>query len=110
MGAWRRHVEVRSFVDHGAGGLESVGFMLRITRLAESALHVTLLLEGHVRSQWVDQLDSEVSACLGAQQKVALDFRGVSFVSPLGIELLKRLRDDGVQFVNCPAIVMDLLK
>ena len=84
--------------------------MLRITRLAEDSLHVTMLLEGQVRSQWVYQLDSIVNACVVAQQQVALDFRGVSFVSPAGIELLKRFRDDGVRFVNCPAIVMDLLE
>jgi len=84
--------------------------MFRITRLAESLSRVTLLLEGHIRSQWIDQLESEVSACLGAQQQVVLDFGGVSFVSPAGIELLRRLRGAGVQFLHCPAIVTDLLK
>ena len=84
--------------------------MLRITRLAESPLLVTLLVEGHIRSHWIQQLDSEVKASLRAQQKVVLDFGGVSFVSPAGLELLRRLRGAGVQFVSCPAIVMDLLK
>jgi anti-anti-sigma regulatory factor len=84
--------------------------MLRITRLAGSQLLVTLLLEGHIRSHWIHQLDSEVNASLGAQQQVVLDFAGVSFVSPEGIKLLRRLRGAGVQFLHCPAIVTDLLK
>jgi len=40
---------------------------------------------------------------------VVLDFGGVGVVSAAGIELLGRLRGTGVQFLNCPAIVMDLL-
>jgi hypothetical protein len=95
--------------DSGAGGMES-GFMLRITRLAESPSSVMLLLEGHIRSQWIDQLESEVYACQRARQQVVLDFGGVNFVSPAGIELLRRLRGTGVQFLRCPAIVTDLLK
>lgn len=84
--------------------------MLRITRLAESPLSVTLLLEGQIRSQWINQLESEVSACQRARQQVVLDFGGVNFVSPAGIELLTRFRAAGVEFLKCPAIVTDLLK
>jgi len=82
--------------------------MLRITRCLQSPSRVTLLLEGDIRSQWIDQLDAEVGACLKGQQ-VVLDFGGVGFVSAAGIELLRRIRGTGVQFLNCPAIVMDLL-
>ena len=97
-------------LDHGAGGLESQIFMLRITRLAKSPSSVTLLLEGQIRSPWIEQLESEVTACLKEKHNVALDFQGMSFVSPAGIELLRRLSGAGVQFLNCPAIVTDLLK
>ena len=91
-------------------GLESSEFMLRITKLAGSPSRVTLLLEGQIRSEWIAELERETNACRQAQQHVVLDFGGVSFVSPDGIEMLKRLRATGVPFVHCPAIVTDLLK
>ena len=48
--------------------------MLRITKIAENGLPVTLKLEGKVHADWVSLLEQECRALLSQKKTVLLDF------------------------------------
>lgn len=84
--------------------------MLRITTMAETPWRVRLKLEGRIVSEWVTLLEHECLTALRAQQRVVLDFTEVTFVSDQGVAMLKPLASADVEFVNCSALVEDLLQ
>jgi anti-anti-sigma regulatory factor len=71
---------------------------------------VTLLVEGQIRPPWMAELEREVLACRRARRHVVLDFSGVTLVSAEGVELIRRLRSEGVLVTRCSPIVEDLLQ
>ena len=83
--------------------------MLRITKKADDHLGVTLGLEGRIVTDWVALLEDECSEWLAEGHRIWLDFSAVTYVDYHGIERLKRLRERGVQFVNCNDLVRTLL-
>ena len=83
--------------------------MLRITNVDESRSHVTLRVEGQIVSTWAAELERETKRMLRSERRVVLDFAGVKFIGPKGAEVLKRIVTDGVEIVNCSALIKGLL-
>jgi anti-anti-sigma regulatory factor len=78
--------------------------------MAETPWRVKLKLEGRIVSEWVALLEHECLTALRAQQQVILDFAEVTFVSAPGVAMLKPLASADVEFVNCSALVEDLIQ
>lgn len=83
--------------------------MLRITNVNESESHATLRVEGQIGSQWVAELERETKRLLQRERRVVLDFAGVKFIGSQGAEMVKRIVTDGVEIVNCSALIKGLL-
>jgi len=74
--------------------------MLRITTETER-FETTLRLEGRLAGPWVDELDrawGELHAVRDAGS-IRVDLDDVSFVSPSGKSLLRRIRREGARLV-----------
>lgn len=84
--------------------------MLRITTVAESNSLVTLKLEGRIVSDWVSVLERECLTLLQKKQPVRLDFSAVTFIDGRGVAMLKRIKSENLQIINCAALLEDLLK
>jgi len=84
--------------------------MLRISKVAQGDCTVTLKLEGRIVSDWVAVLYSKILEFVDEEKKVVLDFSEVRYVDESGIRTLRRLEEENVQIINCPAFIEDLLK
>lgn len=84
--------------------------MLRITRKLTDRERFTLALEGRIASDWVQVLEDECGRVMADESEICLDFSGVTYVDARGTELLRRLVRQGVQIINCPAMILDLLQ
>ncbi|MEW6734606.1 MAG: STAS domain-containing protein [Acidobacteriota bacterium] len=83
--------------------------MLRITETTSDEETITLLLEGRIIDQWIDEICNQCRANLSQQRKVILDFSGVRFVDERGIEALKELINDRIQLIGCSLFLSQLL-
>ncbi len=83
--------------------------MLRITNVNESESRATLRVEGQIVSKWVAELERETKRLLQSERWVVLDFAGVNFIGSQGAEMVKRIVTDGVEIVNCSALIQGLL-
>ncbi len=84
--------------------------MLRISEIAKNGSSVTLKLEGRIASEWASLLEEHCNAFLERNERLSLDFSGVSFVDPRGVESLTRTMAKGVKIINCPAFIEAILK
>jgi len=84
--------------------------MLRISVVKSSKDSVTLLLEGRIGGESVEQLQSSCEQVLVRGQRLTLDFSGVSFLEREGINLCYRLADLQVKFINRSVFVAEQLK
>ena len=84
--------------------------MLRIGRVAEGPSHATLRVEGRLVSQWVPVLEGECSLALRETGGVRLDLAAVTFVDRLGVAALRRLGAQGLEIINCPEFIEELLR
>ncbi len=76
--------------------------MLRITTLHDQQ---TLKLDGKIRGQWAQLLESECRALLGAGQAVHLDCAGLTYTDEAGLEVVRRFQEQGVEVVYCPPLI-----
>ena len=83
--------------------------MLRITRVAESPLHVTLRLEGRIVSDWVSVVERECLTWLREKRQVILEVAEVTFIDRRGLEMLRRIISPQLQIINAPALIEELL-
>lgn len=83
--------------------------MLRITKAVQNRSLVTLKAEGRIVSEWVPVLEEECLTCLREGQQVRLDLSEVSFIDRRGVEMLKQIRSENLQIINCPALIGHLL-
>jgi len=81
---------------------------MSITKSADDA--VTLLLEGKVIGEAVDEVDWSCDQALAGGQRVTLDLAGVSFIDRKGIALFRRLAARRVTIVNCSGFIAEQLK
>ena len=82
--------------------------MLRITKIAENGLPVTLRLEGKVHGDWVSLLEQECRALISQKKTVLLDFSNVTFMGHRGVEMIRRLPARRIRIVNGDAFIEDL--
>jgi anti-anti-sigma regulatory factor len=75
--------------------------VLRITIGEETRSQAVLKLEGNVRGEWADLLESECAELLRTWDVVSLDLAGVGFVDRAGLQVLGRLHRAGVE-IRCP--------
>lgn len=84
--------------------------MLRITEIAGEGGVVTLRLEGRLVGAWVEDLER---LCLyhrdEKNMKVVLDFAGVTFIEKSGVSMLKSLKNEKLEIINCSLFIRSLL-
>src|SRR5437667_12752195 len=83
--------------------------MLRITPAAKNVGTVTLKLEGKIHGEWASLLEQECFRLVHQQKQVRLDFSGVSYVDPEGIQVVRNLLNGHIQIINCPRFIVEIL-
>ena len=83
--------------------------MLRITKIAENGLPVTLRLEGKVHGDWVSLLEQECRALISQKKTVLLDLSNVTFMDDRGVEMIRRLPARSITVINGDAFIEDLI-
>jgi ABC-type transporter Mla MlaB component len=84
--------------------------MLRISVVDSNGNAVTLLLEGKVIGDAVDEVNSSCNQALAEGRRLTLDLAGVSFIDRKGIALFHRLAARHVSVVHCSGFVAEQLK
>jgi ABC-type transporter Mla MlaB component len=84
--------------------------MIRISVANWTGDAVTLLLEGQVIGEAVDELNSSCDQALAEGRRVTLDLTGVSFIDRKGVAFFHRLATRQVRVVNCSGFVAEQLK
>ena len=84
--------------------------MVRITVTDSTPDALTLLLEGQLIGETVDEFELSCEQTLASGQRLTLDLAGVSFVDRKGVALFHRLATRNVSIVNCSGFVAELLK
>jgi len=84
--------------------------MLRISVVDSTNDAMTLLLEGQVTGDAVDELNSSCDRALAEGRRLTLDLTGVSFVDRKGVALFHRLVARQVGVVNGSGFVAEQLK
>lgn len=84
--------------------------MLRITeKLTRDPVGVVLLLHGRLVAEWVTVLQETSSEWQRRRVPLAIDLSGIQFVDEAGVELLRRLRRDGIRCLSCAPLIEALL-
>ena len=84
--------------------------MIRISVTESTGNAVTLLIEGKVIGEAVDELNLCCDQALAEGPRLTLDVAGVTFIDRKGVALFHRLAAHQVSVVNCPAFVAEQLK
>ena len=88
---------------------ETIG-MLKIS-LEDSGNHtVTLRLEGRIAEPWTSELRKTCENLLVEKKSVRLDMAEVTFADRSGLELLRRLKAQGVSLVECSPFTEEQMK
>jgi ABC-type transporter Mla MlaB component len=95
---------------HWEGRVEGVELMIRVSVTESTGNAVTLLVEGKVIGDAVDELNSCCDQALAEGRRLTLDVAGVSFMDRKAVALLHRLAAHQVSVVNCSAFVAEQLK
>jgi len=82
--------------------------MLRITRQPR-ADHDTLLLEGNLLKEWIQELEQALARARQAGAAVALDLSGLRFADAEGAHFLRECRKRGVSLLGTSPFVSALL-
>jgi len=69
---------------------------------------VSIGLEGKLVGAWVGET-RQIVATAGASHRVCLNLQGLTFADPLGIELLRSLRREGIPLLGCSPLIEGLL-
>ena len=84
--------------------------MIRISVTESTGNAVTLLIEGKVIGEAVDELNLCCDQALTEGRRITLDVAGVSFIDRKGVALFHRLASRQVSIVNCSGFVAEQLK
>ena len=82
--------------------------MLRITR-QPGADHDTLLLEGKLLKEWMDELQQALARTRRDSPVIALDLSGLRFIDDEGLRFLRNCRRQGASLVGASPFVSALL-
>ena len=99
----------RWFCDGTAVAQRLTFTVLKITATTSSD-RTTLLLEGRIVGDWVDELSRAVSTARSPQTRVALDLSGVTFVDAIGAVFLRTASASGVDLTNSSDFVSGLIR
>jgi anti-anti-sigma regulatory factor len=69
-----------------------------------------LQLDGRIAGQWVDLLRASCERVFQNEGRLILDLSGVSFADHDGVELLRRLEQLQVSFINCSPFLLEQIK
>ena len=83
--------------------------MLKITTTARPG-GTTLLIEGRLVGDWVDELSRAVATARAPETRVALDLSGVTFVDAIGVVFLRTAAASGVDLTHSSDFVSDLIR
>jgi ABC-type transporter Mla MlaB component len=84
--------------------------MLRISVVDSTGNALTLLLEGKVIGDAVDEVNASCDQALAEGRRLTLDLAGISFIDRKGVALFHRLASRQVSIVNCSGFVAEQLK
>lgn len=84
--------------------------MIRISVRESTCDARTLLIEGKVIGEAVDELNSCCEQALAEGRRLTLDLSGVAFVDRAGVALFHHLAARQVSVVNCSAFVAEQIK
>jgi len=82
--------------------------MLRITR-QPAADHETVLLEGKLLHEWLEELQRVLAQAAGNGVPIRLDLSGLSFIDAAAADFLRQARKDGVSLAGASPFVNALL-
>jgi ABC-type transporter Mla MlaB component len=82
--------------------------MLRITR-QPGADHDTLLLEGKLLREWIDELQHALAQTPQEGRATALDLSGLRFIDQEGVRFLRECRRRGASLLGASPFVSALL-
>lgn len=82
--------------------------MLKITRQG-GADHDTLLLEGNLLKEWIEEVQHALAHARGDGATVGLDLSGLRFVDAEGAQFLRECRKRGVLLLSASPFVSALL-
>jgi anti-anti-sigma factor len=83
--------------------------LLRITCTAPSGETGTVRVEGRITGEYVPELSRAVTQALSGAPRVVLDMADVTFIDQAGVALLRRLRRQGVELVECSSFISTLV-
>lgn len=84
--------------------------MLKITESVNSDNRIDLILEGRIVGDCIEYLEDFCLVRLNQQAlEIYLDFTGVRYVEPRGVEMLKRFSGSRLSIVNCPIFIAELI-
>ncbi len=84
--------------------------MIRVTKTFESPAQVTLKVEGQLASDCVPVLERECLSLTQGSQKILLDLEDVTFIDSRGVKMLKGIRAESLEIINCSDLIHDCLK
>ena len=84
--------------------------MLKITEMVGNENRIDLILEGRIVGDCIEYLEDFCLVRLGQQaREISLDFTGVRYVEPRGVDMLKRISGSRLNIVKCPIFIAELL-
>ncbi|NIN73083.1 MAG: hypothetical protein GTO46_14380 [Gemmatimonadetes bacterium] len=81
-----------------------------ITKIFEDATLVRLKVDGQIIGAWASVLEDECARYRAEGRAIVLDFTDVCFVGPQAIGMLRRLKGDGVKFVDVHPLIEELFE
>jgi anti-anti-sigma regulatory factor len=81
-----------------------------ITKVFEDATLVRLKVDGQIVGGWASVLEDECSKHRAQGRAVVLDFTEVCFVAPQAVDMVRRLRGDGVKIVDVHPLIEELFE
>ncbi|UCC71856.1 MAG: hypothetical protein JSV86_15990 [Gemmatimonadota bacterium] len=81
-----------------------------ISKVFEDDTLVRLKVDGQVVGSWTSVLEEEVLKHRAEGRLVVLDFAAVYLVGPQALEVLKRLKTDGVKIIDMHPLVEQLFE
>jgi anti-anti-sigma regulatory factor len=90
--------------------MPGAGYMLRLSKIAQTPLSVALKVEGRIVEEWGSLLVAKILRYSRERERVVLDFSGVTFIDDPAAASLRALPRQSIEIVNCSAFIDALLK
>jgi anti-anti-sigma regulatory factor len=84
--------------------------VLKITKTSDKDDLQTIKLEGEILEPWISAIRLACTCHDRRSMHRALDLSSVTYADAAGAQLLRDLKHDGVEIVNCSSYVRELLE